>query len=149
MLLCLQPWEYLECSLLGPCSWLVEVCGKIIENRVRSSIQAHTYYVYTQNYTQCARATCHIFNRTVKRDIPCQHLIPFLLHLPPEWQIQSLECEEKFTQSFRLVNTLKLGEKATRAQDDCKLDLKGFRGEREERRGECMTHVWPVSDDAW
>lgn len=38
----------------------------------------------------------------------CQHLILNLLHFSQERQIQSPECEEKFTQSFRLVNTMKL-----------------------------------------
>lgn len=82
------------------------------------------------------------------------NILSRLLHLSVERQIQSPECEEKFTQSFRLLN--KLRKMATQAQRDRKLDLKVFQKEekekiktQEERRG--VIHVWSITDDvfAW
>lgn len=87
--------------------------------------------------------TMHCMSNKIEReDIHCKHLIPCLLHFSPERQIQSPECEEKFTQSFRLVNTMKLRKRERwqcRRRKDCKLDLKVFRGlqkgEKSKQRG--------------
>lgn len=103
----------------------------------------------------CVYTMRHRFNKTVKRDICCQHLRPCLLHFSMEHQIQSPECEEKFTQSFRLVNTQELRNMAMQVERRLQIGSKSLpkgrkKEERreEERKGEerlkardpCVTH---------
>lgn len=106
---------------MQPSRALLLTCGGVwfrLLEKSRGRSSTHTQIcTHTQLPIQSWCFMYYMFNKIVKKDIPCQHLTPFfLLHFSPERQIQSPECKHKFTQGFGLVDTLTPREMAMRAQ---------------------------------